>query len=527
MPDLIIRNGTLIDGSGAPGIPADVAIEGDRIRALGEVGDAPAAREIDASGQVITPGFIDTHAHSDGVLLHDPQHANGLLQGITTEFITQDGLSYAPLSAANLEMYGRYLAGLLGPPPPPGTDMSSIGAMRDSYDGKGCNVAVLVPHGPVRLESAGFRDVPLSGSALETARALLRGGLAEGALGFSTGLSYYPNSYSDTDELVALNQVVAEAGGVYVTHVRNHNNDRAPGGSGITEALEVGRRSGVKVHVSHYRTQVASAGRVEQLMEEIDAAKAAGVDVTLETYPYPVNATVPQYFLDGSFHEGGTDALLDRLDDPALRDRALQSLRSLFPGALENACWTWLASERNRDLRGVAFADAAAQRGCSVEELTLDVMREERLACGFRSIPPADVSLWRQLDADVMQLLARDDYMVGSDAIPLGDFPHPRGYGTFPRIVGRLRRRLGYPLEQVVQRMTQLPAQRFGLQGRGTLTSGSFADLVVFDPDVISETATFDDPTAPPAGISHVIVNGRVAVEHGRCTGVLAGRCLG
>ena len=240
--------------------------------------------EIDASGLTIAPGFIDTHAHSDGVLLRDPVHAHGLVQGVTTEFITQDGLSYALLSEENLDSYGRYIAGLYGPPPTD-LDMSTMAAFRSHYEGKGCNVAVQAPHGPVRLESVGFRDVPLEGESLAKAERMVAEAMEQGATGFSTGLSYYPNSYSDTDELVALNKVVARYGGVYVTHIRNHNDDRAPDGSGIVEAMNIGRRSGVKVHISHYRTFPSNAGDIDSIMSEVDQAKAEGVDVDAGVLP--------------------------------------------------------------------------------------------------------------------------------------------------------------------------------------------------------------------------------------------------
>ena len=526
VPDLIIRGGELIDGTGAAARPADLAVERDRISAIGDLSAQTAAREIDARGLIAAPGFIDTHAHSDGILLHEPQHASGLLQGVTTEIITQDGLSYAPLSAEHLASYGRYLAGLLGPPPL-GLDMSSIAAMRAHYEGKGCNVAVLAPHGPVRLSSVGFRDTPLVGEGLAAARRLLAESLEQGALGFSTGLSYYPNSYSDTEELAALNETVAAHGGVYVVHVRNHNNDRAPGGTGISEALEVGRRSGVAVHVSHYRTHPANAGRAAELMEEIDAAKADGVDVTLETYPYAAPATVPGYFLAGEFHEGGIDALLGRLADGRLRPRLLHSLRTLFPGALEGSAWTWIDHPQLRRFEGMAMADAAAAQGVSVEEHVLDVMLESGLACGFRYQPPASVTVTRRIEADIVALLSRADYTVGSDGIPFsGGMPHPRAYGTFPRILGRLRRRHNAPLEHLVRGMTGLPAERFQITDRGLLREGAFADITLFNPDTIIDTASYEDPKAEPSGIPYVLVNGQLAVEGGRVTGILAGRAV-
>ncbi len=370
MADLILRGGTVIDGTGAPGRAADVAVVGDRIDAVGDLSGMPAAREIDARGLAVAPGLIDTHAHSDGVLLRDPLHAHGLAQRVTTECITQDGLSYALLSDENLDSYGRYIAGLYGSPPR-GLDMSTMAAFRAHYDGAGCNVVALAPHGPLRLESVGFEDVPLVGEGLARAERMVAEAMEQGAAGFSTGLSYYPNSYSDTEELVALNRVVARYGGVYVTHIRNHNDERAPDGSGIVEAMNIGRRSGVKVHISHYRTFPSNAGDIDSIMSEVDRAKADGVDVTLECYPYAAAATVPGYFLRGECHVGGVDRLIERLGDPAWRERLVDSLERLFPGRNDQAAWTWIGAEHLKHLEGVSFAEAAARMRMSVSEMTL------------------------------------------------------------------------------------------------------------------------------------------------------------
>lgn len=526
MADLILRGGTVVDGTGAPAFPADVAVDGDRISAVGDLSGMSAEREIDASGLTVSPGFIDTHAHSDGVLLRDAVHAHGLVQGVTTEFITQDGLSYALLSERNLDFYGRYIAGLYGPPPS-GLDMSTMAAFRSHYDGKGCNVAVQAPHGPVRLESVGFDDAPLEGAGLAKAERMVAEAMEQGATGFSTGLSYYPNSYSDTDELVALNTVVARYDGVYVTHIRNHNDDRAPDGSGIVEAMDIGRRSGVKVHVSHYRTFPSNAGDIDSIMAEVDQAKAEGVDVTLECYPYAAAATVPGYFLRGECHVGGIDRLLARLGDPAWRDRLVDSLENLFPGRSDAAAWTWIGAEQLKHLEGVSFAEAAAKLDTSVAEMMLTVMRESGLQCGFRDGMPTSPAIVRQVEADVIALLSRDDYMVGSDGIPFDEgIPHPRAYGTFPRIVGRLRRRMGVSLEHIVRGMTSLPASRFGLTDRGVVAEGKFADLVVFNAESVIDTADFNDPRTPPAGIPYVVVNGQIAVDRGNPTNALAGRSV-
>ena len=521
--DVVITNGTIVDGTGAAPVKSDIGIEGDRITTLGDLSSADSARTIDATGLTVTPGWIDTHAHSDGALLNDPQHANGLRQGITTEILDQDGLSYAPLSHEDYLNYRRYLAGLLGEPPED-LDMSTIAAFRSHYDGVGINTVCLVPHGPLRISSVGFVDAPIRGAELEKAKALLSQGLEEGARGLATGMSYYPNAYSDTEELIELCKVVAEYGGVYVTHLRDHETDRGFGGGGVTEALEIGRQSGVKVHFSHYRTQADSAGKVDELMAEIDAAKADGVDVTLECYPYPVGSSFPMSYFSGDFHEGGADGVLARLADPVQRAKYITMLENYSVKALSENSWSVMGPESHKHLEGMYFRDVAAERGVSVPEMICDVILETKLSCGSRGAPPHSARLWRQVEADVMSLLSRDDYMIGSDAIPIGEVCHPRAFGCFPRVVGRLRRRLGYPIEQVVQRLTQNPANRFGLTDRGVLAEGKFADIVVFDADRIIDQSSFEDPRVHPAGIPYVIVNGKIAVDHEEVTGVLAGK---
>lgn len=526
MFDVLIKRGTVIDGTGKPGFLADLGISGKRIAAIGELSGADRARTIDACGLKVAPGWIDTHAHSDGSLLIDRQHANGLRQGITTEILDQDGLSYAPLSDDNYRMYRRYLAGILGEPPED-LDMSSIEAFRNNYHGKtGINIVALVPHAAVRISTVGFRDVPILNDDLKNAKEIIRKGIEQGARGFSTGMSYYPNSYSDTAELIELNQVVAEAGGVYVTHLRDHEVDRGFGKGGVPEALEIGRRSGVKVHFSHHRTQPATAGKVQELMEEIDAAKTEGIDISLECYPYPVGSSFPLSHFFGSFHDGGPDAILERLANPSQKQRYIHELQTLNGKPIEENTWTFIGEESLRHLEGMYFVDVAAERGVSVAEMICDVMLETKLRCGFRGAPPHSVRIWQQVEADVMSLLEREDYMIGSDSIPLGKFCHPRAYGTFPRVVGRLRRRYGYPLEQVVQRVTQNPALRFGLIGRGVVKEGNFADIVVFDSDEITDLSTFEDPRVYPAGVPYVLVNGKIAVDNGKCTGILAGEAI-
>ncbi len=420
-------------------------------------------------------------------------------------------------------MYRWYLSGILGLPPED-LDMSSISAAMANYHLKtACNVATFVGHGPIRVSTAGMRDVPLRGERLNEAKRLVKESIEQGAVGFATGLSYFPHSYSDTEELVELCRTVASMDSVYVTHIRTHNKERSYGGGGIKEALEIGRQSGVKVHIEHYRTHPEEAGMVDDLVADVDLAKAQGVDVTLECYPYPVGSSFPMSHFQGSFHEGGPEAIMKRLSDPEEKKRYVDMLAG---EVFADTCWTWIRSERNRHLEGMYWGDVARDRGVSIGEMVMDVMREENLACGHRGVPPQSVRIWRQQEADQMELLSRDDYMVGSDAIPVGGLPHPRAWGAFPRVIGRLRRRHGIPLEQIVQRVTQNPARRFQLSKRGTIKSGNFADLVLFDPNIVNDVSSFEDPKQPPVGIPFVIVNGQVAVDHGHCSGVLAGEAI-
>ena len=515
MFDVAIIGGTVVDGSGAPGYRADVGVVGERIEAIGDLSQAEAGRLIDAAGLVVSPGFIDTHTHSDGVLLVDPQHANGLRQGITTEILGQDGLSYAPLSAKNYRVYRRYLSGLLGEPPED-LDMSSITAFRSHYHKKvAVNTAYCVAHGAVRLETVGFSDVPLTGDALVEAKRLVQEGIEQGAVAFATGMAYFPNSWSDTTELIELCRVAHEAGGLYVTHLRTINTDRAFGGGGVPEALEIGRRSGVGVHFSHYRTEPSSAGKVAERVELIDKAKAEGLDCSLELYPYPTGSSYPVSFLPSYAQEGGPDAIVRRLRDRTERRKLVDYLDNDYPGPLEEAVFTHLP--KNPHLEGMSLPDVALQRGVSMGEALCDLLLDEDLQVGYRGAPPHSVARWRQVSRDCLELLSRPDYMVGSDAIPLGSLPHPRAYGTFPRFLGRLRRQFGLlSLEQMVQRMTDNAARRFGLTGRGRIQRGYYADVVVLDAEHINDNATYDDPRQFPSGIPFVLVNGQVAVDRER-----------
>ena len=526
MFDLIIAGATVIDGSGQPGIRSDLGISGDRIEALGDLSSAETRRTIDASGLVAAPGFIDTHAHCDGALLADPQHAHALRQGVTTEIIGPDGITFAQLSPENYQLYRRYMAGVLGDLPDE-LDVGTMDSFLANYHRKtSINVACFVSHGSVRLEAVGFRDVPLKGEFLDKAKTLVREGIEQGGVGLATGLSYLPQSFSDTEEIVELCREANKQGSVYATHTRNVNVDRSFGGGGIAEALEIGRQSGIPVHIEHLRTGPRNAGQVAELMAPIEQAKTEGVDCSMELYPYPSGSgTYFQYF-PPEFSDGGPDALLSNLRDKAKQKVIAAAIDADLERSKEEHVFTHIGSAKNHELLGVSWSDAAKNRGVSIGTLLCAVAVEENFVVGRRGAPPDSTALWNQTSRDCMELLSRPDYMVGSDCLPAQKYPHPRAYGTFPRIIGRLRRQSPVSLETIVQRLSDNPARRFGIKDRGRIQKGNYADIVVFDPDTVIDTATYDDPVQYPAGIPFVIVNGKVAVDNNKCTGVIAGQAV-
>jgi len=522
MFDIIISNGTIIDGTDSPGFISDIGIISDKIKVIGDLSDSSSVKKIDAKGYVVSPGFIDTHAHSDGVLLIDPQHANGIRQGITTEILGQDGLSYAPLSKENYKIYRKYLSGILGDPPED-LDMSSVEKFRSHYHQKvSINTAYPIAHGALRLEVLGFNDKPMTGESLDRAKKLVAEGMSQGAIGLATGLSYHPQAWSDTDELIELCKIVKDLGGVYITHLRDVNTDRAYGGGGVAEALEIGRKSGVPVHFSHFRTSPDNPGEIDNMLAPIEKAKKEGVDISLELYPYPTGSTFPMSFLPSQDHIGGIDKMKNLLSDVNSRNRIIEYLSNK---PLADAVLTYVP--KNTSYEGMTISDIAKNRKLSLGETLVDLLYECDMQIGYLGAPPHNVSVWNQLSKDALQLLSRPDYMVGSDSIPLGSMPHPRAYGTFPRFLGRFRRRFGgVRLETLIQRVTQNPSVRFGLKERGVIKEGFFADITIFDSESIIDNSTYDDPKQFPTGIPFVLVNGQIAVSNEVCTGIFAGRAI-
>jgi len=525
MFDLLIKHGDVVDGSGKKRIRADIGIIGEKISFIGDSTGKESKEIIDANGLIVSPGFIDAHTHHDGVLLNNPQHASSLRQGVTTEILGQDGLSYAPLSSKNYKIQRKYLSGILGMPPK-NLDMSTVSAFRSNYHKKvSVNTAYPVSHGALRMESVGFYDKPLEGNELDHAKGLLKEGLEQGSVGLATGMSYHPNAWSTTEELIELCKVVREKDGVYITHLRDVNPERGFKGGGIPEALEIGKRSGVRVHFSHTRTSAENAGQVSKVLELIDKAKDEGVNCTLELYPYPTGSSFLLSNLPSWAHDGGPKDILERLNDKNSRSKIIESFALNKKRNMDQILLSYLPN--SPELEGMTVSQLSEMRGVSMGDLICDLLIEQDLQVGFWQIPPASISKWRQISKDAMEFLSRPDYMIGSDSIPLGSVPHPRAYGTFPRFIGRLRRQFNVmTIEQMIQRVANNPAKTFNLTGRGLIKKGYFADIVIFDAEKIIDTATYDDAKQFPIGIPYVIVNGSIAVKNENCTGIFAGQAV-
>ncbi len=516
MFDLIIRGGRVIDGSGGPWYYGDVGLQGDRIAAIGRLEPAQASLTIDATGLVICPGFIDMHTHSDIMILAKPRHEAKVMQGVTTDLLGLDGLSYAPLSPDNLRMMRRYLAGLNGNPNI-SWNWNTVAEFLANFDRKvAINVAYLVPHNALRLETMGFVDRTATSQEMAGMQELMAQGMREGAVGFSTGLDYFPCRYSNEEELAQICEVVAEYDGLSVWHVRKNDLGLI---ESIKEVLRIAERTGVKAHFSHYSVSYPTRqGTSTEMLALIDEARAKGADVTFDSYPYIAQSTLLLVFLPRWVHEGGPEAILERLSHADTREKICTDIRSL------NIPWdkcvlTCVPSEKNRGYVGHTIIEAAEMAGKEAVQLVCDLLREEELAVGHLSLLGNE--------EDLQRIMKHPCHTAGSDGILVGDKPNPRAWGTFPRYIARYSRELGVlSLEEVIRHLTSAPAQRLGLHDRGLVKEGLAADLVVFNPETIADKATFAEPKQYPVGINYVLVNGAVVVDKGKHTGALNGRVL-
>jgi N-acyl-D-amino-acid deacylase len=516
MFDIIISGGRIVDGSGSPWYRGDVGINGECIEAIGSLDNAEAVRVIDAAGCVACPGFIDMHSHSDIILLANPRHEPKIMQGVTTDVLGLDGSSYAPLSPANLKMVRQYLSGVDGNFDV-SWDWSSVAEFLARFDHRvAINVAYLVPHNALRLETIGFVDRAATPGELVNMQALLDRGINDGAVGFSTGLDYFPNGYSNTYELIKICEVVARYDGVSVWHTRNNDLGLI---KSIQEAFEVGEKTGVKVHMSHYAANgPKNRGKSIEILGMVDAARKKGIDVTFDSYPYIALSSMLIMVLPRWVHQGGAQSVMERLSQPALRGKIYSDLGTASQ-PWPQLILTSVTNEKNEVYVGKSIPDAAKMAGKEVPEFVCDLLLEENLGVSF-------LGLLGNED-DVRTIMKHPCHMAGSDGILLGNKPNPRGWGTFARYLGFYSLQLGIvSMEEIIRHMTAAPAQCLGLSDRGLIKKGLAADIVVFDPQTVIDKATFDEPKKHPVGINYVLVNGAITVDKGKHTGALNGRSL-
>ncbi|MGW3146593.1 N-acyl-D-amino-acid deacylase family protein [Streptomyces sp. NPDC001177] len=531
MEQLVVRDADVVDGSGEPSYRADVVIDGGRIVSI--VKEAAAAgcqrpravRELDAEGLVLSPGFIDMHAHSDLALLRDPDHSAKAAQGVTLEVLGQDGLSYAPVDDRTLDEVRRAVTGWNGYGEDVDFDWRSVGGYLDRLDrGIAVNATYLIPQGTVRALAVGWEDREATPEELDRMRQLVAEGMEQGAVGMSSGLTYTPGMYAKDTELTELCRVVASYGGYYCPHHRSY-------GAGALEAyaemVELARQAGCPLHLAHATMNFGvNEGRAPELLALLDDALAAGADISLDTYPYTPGCTTLAALLPSWAGEGGPEAVLGRLTDEAAAERIRHHLEVVGADGCHGVPVDWDTIE----ISGVADPALGEYVGRTVEESAQ--LRGEAPWTTARRLLVQDrlgPTILHHVghEENVRAIMRHRTHTGGSDGILQGAKPHPRAYGTFPHYLGRYVRELGVlSLEECVARLTARPAARLRLPDRGLVREGYRADLVLFDPETVAAGSTFEQPRALPSGIPHVLVDGRFVIEDGRRTDVLAGRAV-
>ena len=522
MFDLLIRDASIYDGTGNDWFPGSVAVTGDTIEVIrGDTDGLGAARVIEAKGLALCPGFIDMHAHSTMAILAEPHHDAKVRQGVTTELIGVDGNSYAPFSdPQELERWSVFNAGLDGAKPS-AVGWASVAEYLDVYDRSvAVNVAYVIGNSPLRIATVGWDDRAATESDMAGMKDMLRNGMGEGAFGVSTGLTYPPGSYASTDELAELCQIVEALGGVHVTHVRYGLGDmfRDP----FLEAIEISRRTGVSLHISHYASRWRVNGQFRPLLALVDDARDEGIAVTFDAYPYNYGGSRATVALPDWIQEGGPDPMRERLADAAARGRMREEADPRQSRWRDPTGWhlTGFKLEKNRAFDGLNLHAIATDIGSDPLDTLCDLLLEEDLHLSY-------VGHDSNNHVTVRKLLQHPQCMVGSDGVLVGDFPSPRSYGTFPKMLGDLVREEGLMAwPEAIRKMTWLPAQLLGISDRGIIRDGAKADLVVFDPLTVHSPATLADPRQYPDGIPFVVVNGTLVIDGGDHTGATPGRAL-
>ncbi|NLK20722.1 MAG: D-aminoacylase [Epulopiscium sp.] len=523
----LIKNGIIVDGSGQPSYTADLLIKDDKIEKIGFINDINADRVINAQGLVIAPGFIDTHSHSDLDVILRPKVMPKIMQGITTEFLGQDGVSMAPLPLKYISDWRKNIAGLDGV----SDEIDWTYGTTDNYlkmiekAQPGVNQCYLVPHGNIRMEAMGLDNRQPTDGEIERMRKITHREMEAGAFGLSTGLIYIPCAYSESKEIIEMCKIVAEYDGVFVIHQRSEADTIV---DSMKEVIEIGRKSGVRVHWSHFKVAgKKNWGKIEVVLELLEQAKSEGITVSFDQYPYVAGSTMLGAILPPWVHDGGTNKVIQRLRDPEMRKKMRYDMENGIHGwdnfvdfaGFENIFVTSVITEKNKDAVGLSITQLAELRNLDPYTAVFDLLMEEENAVGMVD--------FYGLEDHVKLFMARPEMNACTDGLLAPGKPHPRLYGSFPRILGKyVREEKVITLEEAVKKLTFKAADAMNLKDRGLLKKGYFADITIFNPDTINDKGTFINPIQYPVGIEYVLVNGKVAVEYGKHTEILNGKVI-
>src|SRR5215813_1745804 len=527
--DLLIKNGRIVDGSGRAAFAADVAINGDRIVRIGRLAGARAKREIDAQGLVVAPGFIDMLGQSETYLLIDPRAMSKVMMGVTTE-ITGEGESIAPANELTLkeqeDFNHRYNLTV---------DWRTLDEYFKRLDrqGAGVNLGTFVGATQVREYVIGYDNRPPTAAEMEQMKELVADAMKDGALGVSTSLQYVPARFAKTDEIVELAKIAHQYGGIYISHQRSEANAID---DSMKEVFEIARRANIPAEIWHFKTAYKKNwGRMPEMLGRIAAARRQGLKITADVYPYVAGSTSLSACLPPWALEGGTDKMVARLRDPQTRERLKREISSdakdwenIYLGS-GGPSGILIGSVVNRELeqwQGKHLSEIAAAQNKDPLDALFDFIIADHGQTGAIFFMMSEDDMKAALKSPFVSICT-DSGARATDGPLAGSKSHPRGWGTYPRILGRyVRDEKLMPLELAIHKMTGLPASNVGLKQRGLIREGYFADLTIFDPATVIDRATFEDPNQYPVGINYVIVNGQIEVDNGQRTPALGGRVL-
>ena len=530
--DLVIRNGTIVDGTGSPRFSGDIAVDHGRIIKLGSViGDGDVT--LNAKGRVVTPGFVDIHTHSDFTLLQNRKAESSVRQGVTTAIIGACGRSCAPISDETKEFLLKDIIGYDSRLP---VTWHSFAEYLAEFERLGIaqNIAALAAHNAIRIAVMGYAQRKASQAEVADMKELIRECMKAGAIGLSTGLAYPPGSNADTAEVIELAKVAKEYGGIYSSHLRGTDGDFL---AGVKEAIEIGRAAKIPVHMGHLCGFFGNSVETQRALDMVAESRAEGLDVTCDLYPYLAGANPLIAFLPPSIFNHSSSELVQLIRSPAERKKLMKEIQDSETGSfwltkketLDHIRLFDVLGQANLRYKSRTLSEIAVLKGVDPIGAVLELLADEGEAMYNLGV----ICEWMS-EEDNSAVFIRPFHMIGSDGIALAPYGelssfkfHPRAFGTYPRVIAKYVRKDGtLSLEQAIHKMSLMPAQRAGIIDRGVISEGMFADIVIFDYDRILDTSTYEEPSVYPEGIAYVIVNGQIVIENDQHSGRLPGRVL-